>query len=379
VIVLLLNPDFRQASLMKQAITHTTIYTGKEILTGTAILTNNGIIEGFVYDSDIPDDYTVRDLNGNNIAPALIDLQIYGGNGYLFSANPSIEAIEATRRYCLSGGASKFLLTVATNSPEIFSQSIALAKQYLNEDGKNLLGLHLEGPWINPEKRGAHIPEYIHKPTLDEVKKLLDEADGIVKMITLAPEMVNEEIINYLLANGIVVSAGHTNATYLQAIKAFEKIKTATHLFNAMSTFQSREPGVVGAIYDHPSICSSLVADGVHVDYAAIRISKKILGERLWLITDAVAETTTGPYQHVYKNERYVLPNGTLSGSSLTMMKAVKNCVDHAGIDAEEALRMASLYPARILGADDKTGLIQRTYEASFVVFDKEMNVVEMI
>ena len=197
-------------------------------------------------------------------------------------------------------------------------------------------------------------------------------------MITLAPEMVDEEIVEYIQANGIIVSAGHTNATFQQAMKGFEKINIVTHLFNAMSQFQSREPGMVGAIYDHPSVRCSLVADGVHVDYAAIRISKRILGDRIWLITDAVAETSTGPYQHVFKNDRYTLPNGTLSGSSLTMMKAVKNCVEHIDIDIEEALRMASLYPAKVLGIDNTTGLIERNYEAFFVVFDNEMNVIDV-
>ena len=363
---------------MKKVFTNATIYTGKEMLTGSAILVDDGKIVGFVYDTDIPDDYELNDLNGNNIAPAFIDLQIYGGNGFLFSADPSIEAIEATYQYCLQGGASKFLLTAATNSYEVFSKAIAVVKEYLNKGGKGLPGLHLEGPWINPEKRGAHILEYIHKPTLDEAKKLVDEADGVVKMITLAPEMVDDEIIDYLQTQGIVVSAGHTNATYKQAMKGFEKIGIATHLFNAMSQFQSREPGMVGAIYDHPSAGCSLVADGVHVDYASIRISKRILRDRIWLITDAVAETSVGPYQHVFKNDRYTLPNGTLSGSALTMMKAVKNCVDHVGIDMEEALRMASLYPAKVLGIDNNTGLIQRNYEGSFVVFDNDMNVIDV-
>jgi len=363
---------------MKQVFTNATIFTGKEILTGSAILVDDGIITGFVYDTDIPDEYEVKDLGGNNIAPAMIDLQIYGGNGYLFSADPSIEAIEATYKYCLQGGASKFLLTAATNTPEVFNKAIAVVKQYLNAGGKGLPGLHLEGPWINPEKRGAHLLECIHKPTLDEAKKLLDEADGVVKMITLAPEMVDEEIVEYIQSNGVIVSAGHTNATYKQAMKGLEKISIVTHLFNAMSQFQSREPGMVGAIYDHPSVCCSLVADGVHVDYAAIRISKKILGDRIWLITDAVAETTIGPYQHVFNEDRYALPNGTLSGSALTMMKAVKNCIDHIGADIEEALRMGSLYPARVLGIDNKTGLIERNYEASFVVFDNDLNVIDV-
>jgi N-acetylglucosamine-6-phosphate deacetylase len=190
--------------------------------------------------------------------------------------------------------------------------------------------------------------------------------------------MVDDEVIDHLHSNGIIVSAGHTNATYKQAMKGLEKVDAVTHLFNAMSQFQSREPGMVGAIYDHPSISCSLVADGVHVDYAAIRISKKILRDRIWLITDAVAETTTGPYQHVFKGDRYTLPTGTLSGSSLTMMKAVKNCIDHVGVDIEEALRMGSMYPARVLGIENNTGLIERNYEASFVEFDNDLNVIDV-
>jgi N-acetylglucosamine-6-phosphate deacetylase len=364
---------------MRQALTNATVYTGKQTLTGVAVLTSKGKIDGFAYDNDIPSGYDVRDLKGNTITAAFIDLQIYGGNGFLFSADPSFEAIEATKNYCIQGGATKFLLTVATNSNEVYSKSIAVAKQYLKEGGKNFLGLHIEGPWISPEKRGAHKLEFIHSPTLEEVKSLVEEAEGSVKIITLAPETVDEKIVDYLQQSGIIVSAGHSNATYQQAMKGFEKIGIATHLFNAMSPFQSRAPGMVGAIYDHPSVISSIVADGIHVDFAALRISKKILGDRLFLITDAVAETSSGPYQHIFKTDRYVIPDGTLSGSALTIMKAVKNCVQHMGVELEEALKMGSLYPAKVIRMENEVGLIEKNYEASFVVFDKELEVVEVI
>ena len=365
--------------MTKKVITNGTIYSGKEIFTGIAILIDEGKILGFVYDTDIPDDYEVYDLKGNNISPAFIDLQIYGGNGQLFSANPSMEAISSTYNYCLQGGAAKFLLTIATNASEIMNKGIVVAKKYLNDGGKGLLGLHLEGPWINAEKRGAHLLEFIHKPTMDEAKKLIDEAEGIVKMITLAPEMVDEGIIDFLQQNKIVVSAGHSNATYKQAAKGFEKIKTVTHLFNAMSPLQGREPGMVGSIYNSNDIHSSIVADGVHVDFSSIQLSKKILGERLYLITDAVAATTIGAYQHILKEDRYVLPDGTLSGSALTMMQAVKNCVQHCGIDLQEALRMASLYPAKIIGIENEYGSIERNRAASFAVFSNDLNPVEVI
>ncbi len=364
---------------MKQVITNCIIYSGKEIFSGVSILLDEGRITSFVYDTDLPEDYNVIDLKGKNICPAFIDLQIYGANGFLYSASPTIEAINATRQYCLDGGATKFLLTIATNSKDIVSKGILIARQYLKEGGKGLLGLHLEGPWINPQKRGAHSNEHISAPAIEEVRKLITDAGGIVKMITLAPEMVDESIVDLLQENKILVSAGHSNASYQQAVKGFEKIKLATHLFNAMSQLQSREPGMVGAIFNDPVVKSSIVADGLHVDFATIQISKKILGERLYLITDAVAETTGDIYHHVFKNDRYTLPDGTLSGSALSMMKAVRNCVQHVGIDTEEALRMASLYPAKILGIDHEHGLIERNFKASFVVFDNELNMSEVI
>jgi N-acetylglucosamine-6-phosphate deacetylase len=363
---------------MKTAFTNAVIFTGKEKLIGSAILVNDKIIEAIVPVNEVPSGYSIHDLKGNNIAPSLIDLQIYGGNGYLFSANPSIEAIEATYNYCLQGGCAHFLLTMATNSKEVFSKGIHIAKQYLSDGGKGLLGLHLEGPWINPVKRGAHAAEFIHQPTLNEVKGLVREGEGIIKMITLAPEETDEAIIDYLQQNNIIVSAGHSNATYKQAIQSFTKIKTVTHLFNAMSPLQSREPGMVGAIYDHPSVSSSIVADGIHVDYATLRISKKILKERLFLITDAVSETSEGTYTHVFNKDRYTLPDGTLSGSALTMMQAVKNCVQYGNINLEEALRMASLYPAKIIGLENELGLIKENYATSFVVFDNTMKVIEV-
>ena len=361
---------------MKKVYTNGTIYTGREIFNGVAILTTDDKIEGFVYENDVPSGYEVIDVRGNNIAPAFIDLQIYGGNGHLFSAKPSIEAIEATRDYCLAGGCTQFLLTMATNHASVFSKGIEIVKDYWKSGGQNLAGLHIEGPWISDIKRGAHQREFIHPPTIEEVHSLIKESEGAIKMITLAPEVVQDEIVDLLQENGIVVSAGHSNATYNEAMHAFERINVATHLFNAMSAFQSREPGMVGAIYDHPSVMSSIVADGVHVDFTSLKISKRILGERLFLITDAVAETNEGPYRHVFKNDRYVLPNGTLSGSSLTMMNAVSNCIEHAGIPIDEALRMASMYPAKVLGVSSTKGLIERNYDASFVVFDNHYNIL---
>ncbi len=274
--------------------------------------------------------------------------------------------------YCISGGCTRFLITMATNTIEKFLKGIEAVKAIQKKNKSGLLGLHMEGPYINPVKRGAHIESCVKQPTVDEIKLLIEKSEGVLKMITLAPEQCSDEVIQLLLDNNVLVSAGHSNATYQQATDCFNKgISTVTHLFNAMSQLQSREPGMVGAVYDHATVNSSIVCDGVHTDFTAVRISKNIMKERLFLITDAVTETTEGEYKHVFNKDRYTLPDGTLSGSALTMIKAVNNCINKVGIPFEEALRMASLYPAKVAGIDDQFGKIEKGYKADLVVLSK--------
>ncbi len=186
------------------------------------------------------------------------------------------------------------------------------------------------------------------------------------------------EIIDLIKSYGIIVSAGHSNATYSEAMDAFKQIHVATHLFNAMSALHHREPGLAAAIMMDPSVMASIVADGYHVDFKMISLAKKIMGERLFFITDAVTETKTGPYQHERNGDKYVA-NGILSGSALTMIKAVKNCVDKCNVSLDEALRMASLYPAKVLHLDNKTGKIEAGFQADFVLLDEELNVITVI
>lgn len=352
---------------MKSAYLPSLIFTGTEERSGQAVLVDEGIVQGLVPRTEIPSGYQQIDLSGKILVPGFIDLQIYGGNGHLFSQQPTPESLEATYQYSLAGGATHFCITIATNSREVVSAGIRAVKAYWEKGGKGLLGLHLEGPFINKEKRGAHLEAFIHTPTRKEILELLEEGKGVIKIMTLAPECCDAALVRLLQENGVIVSAGHSNATYDQATRAFnDGISLATHLYNAMSPLQSRAPGMVGAIYDHPLVMSSMVVDGVHTDLAAVRISKKIMGDRLFLITDAVTETAEGPYPHVFQGDRYCMPDGTLSGSALTMMKAVQNCVDHCGISLEEACRMASTYPAKAAGVDDRLGYIKKGYDAEF-------------
>jgi len=356
------------------------IFTGDRFLDDHAVLTDNGRIIGVLPASEVPDSGEKVDLQGATLAPALIDLQIYGGNGQLFPLSTDTASLEATYAYCRSGGAAWFMPTVPTSSWEVMLRAIQAVRQYWEQGGQGVLGLHLEGPFINPEKKGAHLQQYITAPTRADIDRLLEQGQGIIKMMTLAPECCEPQLVKQLQDAGILVSAGHSNATYGQAYTAFDNgIPTTTHLFNAMSALQSRAPGMVGAIYDHDRVCASVVADGIHVDFASIRISKKIMGPRLFLITDAVEESRSGDYIYIFNKDRYVNAQGTLAGSCLTMMQAVKNCVQQVGIPLDEALRMASTYPAALAGMGQELGRIAAGYRACMVAFDEQLNVRSMI
>lgn len=355
------------------------IFTGREIQTGKAVLIREEGIVDIVDRKAIPAGYRVRELQGYLLAPAFIDLQIYGGNGKLFSAELTTEALEAVYEYCLQGGCTQFLITLATNSIEKFIRAMEVAREYRNGGGKGLLGVHLEGPYINPAKKGAHLEKFIKRPTSGEIGLLLSKGKDVFRMMTVAPEQCDRECIELLLKHGILVSAGHSNATYEEAINGFfQGIPAATHLFNAMSPLQGRQPGVVGAIYDNNDVMSSIVCDGIHVDFASVRISKKILQDRLFFITDAVAEVQYGEYIHVFQGDRYTLPDGTLSGSALTMLQAVRNGVEKAGIPLPEALRMASLYPATLMGLQERLGCIQAGARADLILLDEQLNLLEV-
>ena len=198
-------------------------------------------------------------------------------------------------------------------------------------------------------------------------------------MITLAPEVCSKEVINLIHEYGVIISAGHSNASYEEATEAFNYgIHRATHLFNAMSPFQHRNPGMVGAIFDHPKVMCSMVPDGFHVDFSAIRIAKKIMQDRLFVITDAVTETIAGEYPHQLVGDKYE-SNGILSGSALTMAKSLQNLVYKVGIDLGEALRMVSIYPAQAMSKSERMGEIEKGFEANLVLLNEALEVLKLV
>jgi len=355
------------------------IFTGENWLKQHAVIVDQEKITDVVPVSGLSSSQRAEQFDNCIIVPAFIDLQIYGANGKLLAVHPGKEALHDLVSYCQKGGAACCLPAVATNTPEVFYQCIDAVRAYWSENGTGVLGLHLEGPWISVLKRGAHVESLIHSPSLNEVKELLDYGKGVIKMITLAPEVCEKEIIELIVSQGIIVSAGHSNATYMEAKQQFANgITAATHLFNAMSSLNHREPGLVGAIMDDKKIMASIIPDGHHVDYAAIRIAKEVMKGRLFAITDAVTLTDNGYYHHQPAGDKYEAA-GILSGSSLTMTRALKNLVECAGISLEESLRMCSLYPAQLMKIDTEWGRIGTGYISRMLVLNDALEPVEML
>ncbi|MEI6584480.1 MAG: N-acetylglucosamine-6-phosphate deacetylase [Sediminibacterium sp.] len=352
------------------------IFTGEQDLENHAIVVSNNFIEAIV---SIESLHKNADQHFDIIAPAFIDIQIYGAHKKLLSVYPEADAIFKLNDYCKTGGALHFMATVATNSYEVIFACIDAIKDYWHQGGTGCLGLHVEGPWINPIKKGAHLSSYIHPPTKESIDALLNYGKGVIQIITLAPEICEPSLIQYIQSQGVIVSAGHSNASYQEATDAFNAgIQTATHLFNAMSPLEHRAPGMVGAIFNHPTTMCSIVPDGYHVNFEAIKIAKKQLGNRLFVITDAVTETATGAYPHQLMGDKYE-SNGILSGSALTMAKAVKNLVEKVGIPLNEALRMASLYPAQVIKKHNALGSIKVGLPANLVCLNNNLTVEKTI
>ncbi len=350
------------------------IISDGQITAGKVVLIIGDTIIAITDENSIPDDVKKINLNGAFVAPGLIDLQIYGSGGKLFAGTPEVDALERMENDLLSQGTVGFFATIGTNTNDIVERGIESAKIYRERCKGNFWGLHLEGPYLNPIKKGAHPANLIKKGTLSEVKKWIEMADGVIKMMTVAPELQDKEVIDYLHDHGVIISSGHSNATYQEG-KSFlnNHIPAVTHLFNAMPQMHHRDPGYIPAIFEEKPY-TSIVNDGIHVDFAMVRLAKRELGNKLFLITDAVTAATEGTYQHQFTGDRYVMPDGTLSGSCLTMLKAAQNCVEHVGIDLAEAINMASLYPAQ-LASKTKKGKVAAGYDADLIVFNDSFEV----
>ncbi|MGP2485352.1 N-acetylglucosamine-6-phosphate deacetylase [Pantoea eucalypti] len=363
------------------------IYSGHEVLDNHAVVVADGLIARVCPRESLPANIEQRDMAGAMIAPGFIDLQLNGCGGVQFNDSLdalSIETLETMQRANEKSGCTSFLPTLITSSDALMKRAIETMRAYLQKHQHQALGLHLEGPWLSKAKKGTHDPALIRLPDAAMVQYLCDNADVITK-VTLAPENAGSVVIRQLTDAGIIVSAGHSNATYEEAKAGFSAgVRFATHLYNAMPTFAGREPGLIGALFDSPDVYCGIIADGLHVHYANVRNAKRIKGDKLVLVTDATAPAGADISEFIfagktiyYRDGLCVDENGTLSGSALTMIEAVQNSVEHVGIALDEALRMASLYPARAMGVERQLGSIEAGKIANLTVFTRDFKIIK--
>lgn len=351
--------------MKKTALIGGKIYTGTEVLEKKALLLDEAKIVGIADDKDLPEGYELLDVKGANICAGLVDLQLYGDGSDLYSAELSLASLERISNGLIDKGTTSYMMTLATNTIPVFKEAIRVAEGYHHDA---FLGLHLEGPFLNSKKRGAHPEELIIAPTKERIDDLL-QGNKVVKMMTIAPECISDDLLAYLQEYQLLLSAGHSNATFEEGTRGYDLgIPSSTHLFNAMSPLHHREVGLVGAIFNHNKACSSIIVDGHHVSFEAVKIAKLQMGDRLFMITDAVAACSKGIYQHVLNDGYYALPDGTISGAAISLFDGIRNCVEQVGIPLAEALRMSTTYPAQLLGRTD-IGNLNAGSMANIIVF----------
>lgn len=367
------------------ALTNCVIYTTESILIDHAVIIENELIKAIIPINELPSDTYYIDLNGYNLTPGFIDLQLNGCGGVMFNGAETQQTLLIMQAANLKSGTTSYLPTFITDSDERMKKALDVVRNYMQTTDNEVLGLHLEGPYINSAKKGIHRAEFIREPSVAMIDLICANSD-IISQITLAPEMTPNEIIRQLSNAGIVVSLGHTNATYQQATAAIKNgASFATHLFNAMSSITGREPGVVGAVYDN-DIYAGIIVDGFHVDYANVRLSKKIMGDKLILVTDATApagadiDLLGNQFDFVgttvyYKNGKCFGEDGTLGGSAVTMIESIEQCVKFINIPLDEAIRMATLYPAKAMSVDHKLGSIHTGKVANLAIFNNDYKV----
>jgi len=335
-----------------------------------------------------PDDPRVRDarrhdLGGAHLLPGFIDVQVNGGGGALFNEAPTVETLRRIGAAHRQFGTTGFLPTLISDRVEVMREALAAVEQALAEGVPGVLGIHLEGPYLAPARKGVHDAGHFHVPGRDEMAMLCAPHRG-VRLITLAPDRVPLESVGELARAGLVVCAGHTAADYATTRAALDAgVRGFTHLFNAMTPFGSREPGVVGAALEDASSWCGIIVDGHHVHPASLRvaIAAKPRG-RMLLVTDAMPPVGADRPDYVLNGETIIARDGicqtaggVLAGSALDMATAVRNTVQLLGLPLDEAARMASTYPAEFLGLGESHGRIAAGGRADLVAMDDEYRV----
>jgi N-acetylglucosamine-6-phosphate deacetylase len=369
---------------MRTALVNGRVLAGDGVVSGRTLLLSGSRIEALVD----PGDSRCRaaaivDIEGQLLLPGFIDVQVNGGGGVLFNDDPSPETIQAIGAAHRRFGTTGFMPTLISDDLETIGRAIDAVQSALDAGMPGVLGIHIEGPFLNSARRGVH--DSRHLRLLDAgLVSLLSRLRAGRTIVTLAPEMTTPDIVAKLTAAGILVSAGHSDASYAETAAAIAQgLRGFTHLFNAMARLEPRDPGIVGAaLYDENTWCG-IIVDGHHVDPIMLKLALRCKRhDRFMLVTDGMPAVGSDQPSFVLQGRTIRVvdgicrdENGTLAGTALDMAAAVRNTVSLLGLDIAEAARMASQYPAEFLGLGRELGRIAPGYRANLVQMDDEFKV----
>jgi N-acetylglucosamine-6-phosphate deacetylase len=358
------------------------VFDGSQVHPDSAVLISDGLVRSILPRSDIAGGIPVHDFRDCWVAPGFIDLQLNGCGGVDFNTETAADALAKMNETNLRFGTTGFLPTLITSTEEHMRLAVEVVLAARKVGIAGVLGIHLEGPYLNPAKKGMHLAQLFRTPSPQMIDFLCEAAKQLPILLTFAPEVVAPEAVNRWLEAGIHLSIGHSNATYVEARAALDRgVRLGTHLFNAMSAWSSREPGVVGALLATDAM-TGIVADGIHVHPASLQLAHRLKNEQLFLITDAFSPVGSdltsfriGDQTVYIRGDRLLTAEGALGGSLLTMIVAVANAIDFLAITPPQAFRLASYCPARAIGMDQDYGSILQSKPANFVILRQDLKV----
>ncbi|WP_028546476.1 N-acetylglucosamine-6-phosphate deacetylase [Paenibacillus taiwanensis] len=365
---------------------HVNVLLPHQILSSATVRVTDGKIERIETQETLPFDEEYERIDGKGmwLIPGMIDVHIHGANGYdmMDGTEESIQEVSLT---CAATGCTSFLATTVSSTMDDLLNMIRSVKSVVGrERGAKIAGIHLEGPYLNPRRKGMQNEKYLRHPDLDEMKLIFREAGSLIKMVTIAPELPGGlELISYLKEQGVVIAAAHSDATYEEAKEAFGAgASHVTHCFNGMRPIHHRDPGLIVAAFEEPHVSLQAIVDEVHLHPAIIRLMHRIKGpEGMVLITDALQAMGMGDGEYWFGGHHVTvsdgiarLSDGTLASSTVTMNEALRLTVEN-GISFTDAVQMASTSPARILDLSHK-GKIEVGYDADFVLLNEKYEVL---
>ena len=368
-----------------QILTGAQVFDGTRLLTRQAVVVTDGKITAITPEAFAPKGTRIA-LHGGILAPGFLDLQVNGGGGLMVDGSTDLAALRHICATQIRLGSAGILPTLITDTPDATAQVIAAGIAAARENTPGFLGLHLEGPHLDPRRKGAHDPGLIRPMNDADLSRLCDAATALpALLLTVAPESVTPEQIASLTRAGAIISLGHSDCTYVTAKTAIQAgARCATHLFNAMSQLGNREPGLVGAVLDS-DLHAGLIADGIHVSATTMRIALAAKPKGLFLVSDCMSfagsdltEITLNNRRILRQNGRLTLADGTLAGADLTLPQAIKTLIEQVGTPPEQALAMATSAPAKVIGAADSHGHLRPGMVANLVHLTADWQVAEV-